>query len=364
MDILVIGDQLFTRKVTDMAAVPPDEEIRSGMTEWAEWNGKYRDDIRQFIKHDDWCGDMSFKEKRSGGEKESLVSQDWIGGEQSVHWRCLLSFTRLCSQRGDQGMKGSLATRLAGSADLYKVNKRKPYHSVNFVIAHDGFTLYDLVSYNFKHNDANGEGGNDGSNDNLSWNCGCEGETTDVNIIALRSRQMKNFHLALMISQGTPMMLMGDEYGHTRYGNNNSYGHDNAINYFQWGQLEAKRSGLFRFFKEMAKFRQKHPILRHENFLDKKDVTWHEDRWDNHESNFLAFTLHDKNLGEDIYVAFNAHDYFVEATLPSAPARKHWHRVVDTNLESPHDFVPEGVKGIGKRYNVAPYSSILLKAKH
>ncbi|KAK1257498.1 hypothetical protein QJS04_geneDACA023090 [Acorus gramineus] len=282
---------------------------------WAEWNGKYRDDIRQFIK-------------------------------------------------GDQGMKGSLATRLAGSADLYKVNKRKPYHSVNFVIAHDGFTLYDLVSYNFKHNDANGEGGNDGSNDNLSWNCGCEGETTDVNIIALRSRQMKNFHLALMISQGTPMMLMGDEYGHTRYGNNNSYGHDNAINYFQWGQLEAKRSGLFRFFKEMAKFRQKHPILRHENFLDKKDVTWHEDRWDNHESNFLAFTLHDKNLGEDIYVAFNAHDYFVEATLPSAPVRKHWHRVVDTNLESPHDFVPEGVKGIEKRYNVAPYSSILLKAKH
>ncbi|PIA47151.1 hypothetical protein AQUCO_01400091v1 [Aquilegia coerulea] len=155
---------------------------------WAEWNGKYRDDVRRFIK-------------------------------------------------GDSGMKGNFATRVAGSADLYKVNKRKPYHSVNFIIAHDGFTLHDLVSYNVKHNDANGEGGNDGCNDNFSWNCGYEGDTADTNIEALRSRQMKNFHLALMISQGTPMMLMGDEYGHTRYGNNNSYGHDTAINNFQWGQV-------------------------------------------------------------------------------------------------------------------------------
>ncbi|XP_073122191.1 isoamylase 3, chloroplastic isoform X2 [Henckelia pumila] len=247
---------------------------------WAEWNGMYRDDVRRFIK-------------------------------------------------GDCGVKGRFATRIAGSADLYKVHKRKPYHSVNFVIAHDGFTLYDLVSYNNKHNEANGEGGNDGCNDNFSWNCGFEGETSDMNVKALRSRQMKNYHLALMISQGTPMMLMGDEYGHTRHGNNNSYGHDTALNHFQWGQ---------------------------------NDVTWHEDNWDNYESKFIAFTLRDENDGH-VYVAFNAHDYFVEAVIPTPPGERQWYRVVDTNLDSPDDIVPEGVPGIGDMYNIAPYSSILLEAK-
>ncbi|XP_026660980.2 isoamylase 3, chloroplastic isoform X2 [Phoenix dactylifera] len=360
---------------------------------WAEWNGKYRDDVRRFIK-------------------------------------------------GDPGVKGTFATRVSGSADLYQVNKRKPYHSINFVIAHDGFTLYDLVSYNFKHNDANGEGGKDGSNDNLSWNCGFEGETDDVNVLSLRSRQMKNFHVALMISQedrarkvilrssmktpgitdhflsrniqvlmlqyvkakvfpdliqislcanhgkcwqvlvkrfiqvmnviildfpiiqatGTPMMLMGDECGHTRDGNNNSYGHDTAINHFQWRQLKA-RGDHFRFFSEMIKFRHRHPILRRNRFLTKNDVTWHEDNWDNSESKFLAFTFHDDKLGGDIYLAFNAHDYLVKAVIPSPPQKQQWHRVVDTNLESPNDFVPEGVPFRGSGYNVAPYSSIILEAK-
>ncbi|KAM6571182.1 hypothetical protein CsatA_015262 [Cannabis sativa] len=280
---------------------------------WAEWNGKYRDDMRRFIK-------------------------------------------------GDCGMKGSFATRVSGSADLYKVNKRKPYHSINFVIAHDGFTLYDLVSYNFKHNDANGEGGNDGSNDNLSWNCGYEGETDDNSIKALRSRQMKNFHLALIISLGTPMMLMGDEYAHTRYGNNNSYGHDAALNHFQWGLLEARRNNHFRFFKEVIRFRHTRRVFRRDTFFNKNDVTWHEDNWDNYESKFLAFTFHDSE-GEDIYMAFNAHDYFIKVTIPPPPSNKRWFRVVDTNLESPDDFVMEGVPGIGSTYNVAPYSSILLEAK-
>ncbi|KAK1432221.1 hypothetical protein QVD17_09115 [Tagetes erecta] len=280
---------------------------------WAEWNGMYRDDIRRFIK-------------------------------------------------GDIGMKGKFATRVAGSADLYKVNKRKPYHGVNFVIAHDGFTLYDLVSYNYKHNDANGENGNDGSNDNLSWNCGYEGETSDVKIKALRFRQMKNFHLALMVSQGVPMMLMGDEYGHTRNGNNNSYGHDTAINHFQWGQLDTRKNDCFRFFSEVIKFRQKHRVFRQENFIGNNEITWHEDNWDNHESKFIAFTLHDNDEG-DIYLAFNAHDYFVKVPIPSPPQKRQWFRVVDTNLESPNDIIPEGVAGIGDTYNVAPYSSILLQAK-
>ncbi|KAI4307430.1 hypothetical protein L6164_030621 [Bauhinia variegata] len=279
---------------------------------WAEWNGKYRDDVRRFIK-------------------------------------------------GDTGMKGSFATRVAGSSDLYRVNKRKPYHSINFVIAHDGFTLHDLASYNFKHNEANGEGGNDGSNDNFSWNCGFEGETNDASIRALRSRQMKNFHLALMISQGVPMMLMGDEYGHTRFGNNNSYGHDTAINHFLWDQLDARKSDHFMFFSNVIKFRSARNVFSHENFLGKNDVTWHEDNWDNYESKFLAFTLHDRN-GGDIYLAFNAHDYLVEVSLPTPPAKRSWYRVADTNLKSPDDFVPNGVSGIGKTYNIAPYSSILLEA--
>ncbi|KAM7258061.1 hypothetical protein ACFE04_013802 [Oxalis oulophora] len=280
---------------------------------WGEWNGKYRDDMRRFIK-------------------------------------------------GDSGMKGSFATRVSGSADLYCVNNRKPYHGVNFIIAHDGFTLYDLVSYNFKHNDANGEGGNDGSNDNLSWNCGFEGETDDGHIKALRSRQMKNFHLALMTSQGVPMMLMGDEYAHTRYGNNNSYGHDTSINNFLWDRLDAHKNGHFRFFSQVIKYRQTRQVFRHENFLGKSDVTWHENNWDNPDSKFLAFTLHDSN-GGDIYLAFNAHDYHVKVSVPSPPQNKRWFRVVDTNLESPNDIIPEGVAWQDSAYNVAPYSSLLLEAK-
>ncbi|GMH00182.1 hypothetical protein Nepgr_002021 [Nepenthes gracilis] len=280
---------------------------------WAEWNGKYRDDVRRFIKSD--CG-----------------------------------------------MKGDFATRISGSADLYKVNKRKPYHSINFVVAHDGFTLYDLVSYNFKQNEANGEGGRDGSNDNYSWNCGFEGETIDADIKALRSRQMKNFHLALMISQGTPMMLMGDEYGHTRFGNNNSYGHDTAVNHFQWTQLEERRDDIFRFFSKVLEFRRTHEVFKQENFLNKRDVTWHEDNWGNHESKFLAFTLHDGH-GRDIYLAFNAHEYAVQVAIPSPPRNERWFRLVDTNLESPDDFISEGVPDVRATYNMAPYSSILLEAK-
>ncbi|CAG7881506.1 unnamed protein product [Brassica rapa] len=281
---------------------------------WAEWNGMYRDDVRRFIK-------------------------------------------------GDCGMKGSFATRVSGSSDLYQVNQRKPYHGVNFIIAHDGFTLRDLVTYNSKHNEANGEGGNDGCNDNYSWNCGSEGETGDAHIKSLRVRQMKNFHLALMISQGTPMMLMGDEYGHSRYGNNNSYGHDTALNNFQWKEASLNISRFhFRFFSELIKFRHSHHVLKHENFLSKGEITWHEDNWDNSESKFLAFTLHDGVNGQDVYAAFNAHDYFVKALIPLPPSGKQWFRVADTNLESPDDFVKEGVAGVAEAYNVASFSSILLKS--
>uniref|UniRef100_A0A0D6R0S4 isoamylase n=1 Tax=Araucaria cunninghamii TaxID=56994 RepID=A0A0D6R0S4_ARACU len=282
---------------------------------WAEWNGKYRDDVRRFIK-------------------------------------------------GDMGMKGSFATRLAGSSDLYQVNKRKPYHGINFVIAHDGFTLHDLVAYNQKHNEMNGEEGRDGTNDNFSWNCGFEGETRDPGVNALRARQMKNFHLALMVSQGTPMILMGDEYSHTRYGNNNSYGHDSTINHFQWNQVESKKGSHFRFFAETIKFRRQHPLLGRDTFLTKTDMTWHESNWNNPESKFLAFTLHEgKYGGGDLYTAFNAHTYFVKTVVPPPPSGKCWYRLVDTNLPAPNDFISGGVPFKETIYNVAPYAAILLHAK-
>mmetsp|Transcript_18211 Transcript_18211/g.21855 ORF Transcript_18211/g.21855 Transcript_18211/m.21855 type:complete len:773 (+) Transcript_18211:316-2634(+) len=280
---------------------------------WAEWNGKYRDSIRNFIK-------------------------------------------------GTSSEKKQFASRISGSSDLYHYHQRKPYHSINFVTAHDGFTLKDLVSYNSKHNEANGENGMDGSNDNLSWNCGVEGSTSDEGINALRKRQMRNMHMALMVSQGTPMVVMGDEYGLTRHGNNNAYGHDNELTHFMWGELEARRDNYFRFYSGMIHFRQNHPLLGRTEFLEQRDVTFHEDNWDDEESRFLAFTLHGGGKG-DLYIAFNAHHFIVDAALPSAPEGTTWHRIVDTNLPSPRDFIPEGRPGIEGRYNIAPFSVLMLQAQ-
>lgn len=297
---------------------------------WCEWNGKFRDDVRAFM-------------------------------------------------RGDAGMKSAFATRIAGSADLYHNHNRKPYHSINFVIAHDGFTLKDLVSYNEKHNEANGEQGRDGCNDNFSWNCGAEGETTDSGVIALRCKQMRNLHVALMVSQGTPMILCGDEYGASRGGNNNWYGHDTTMTHFHWDELEttAKTDGWFRFYSDLIKFRKACPLLTRGEFLTSKDVTWHEDRWDDPESRFLAFTLHD-TLPEDrwesgkpgkalcprgdLYIAFNAHSFEVRVTLPLIGEGKTWRRLVDTNLPSPRDWTPGGNAGVEAEYSIAPYSSIVLVA--
>ncbi|OIW21837.1 hypothetical protein TanjilG_12946 [Lupinus angustifolius] len=326
---------------------------------WAEWNGKYRDDVRKFIK-----GDSGMKggfATRVSGSSDLYRAVEAAARKcngyvkiQEFDWKNCLNFTGnligVCG--GSEGeVKYPSILVILDMADLMvvKVNKRRPYHGINFVIAHDGFTLHDLVSYNFKHNEANGEGGNDGCNDNFSWNCGSEGETDDASVRSLRSRQMKNFHLALMISQGTPMMLMGDEYGHTRHGNNNSYGHDSAMNNFL-------------FFSKVIKYRQARKVFCRENFISENDITWHEDNWNNYDSKFLAFTLHDKS-GGDVYLAFNAHDFFVEVVLPTPPTNRRWFRVVDTNLKPPDDFVLDGVPCTENTYNTAPYSSILLEAK-
>jgi len=183
---------------------------------WAEWNGKFRDDLRRYI-------------------------------------------------RGQKGMVGTLATRLAGSSDLYQQSDRAPYHSINFITSHDGFTLYDLVSYKHKYNIENGENNRDGSNENISWNCGKEGQTQNSRIVTLRKRQIKNMTLLLLMAQGVPMILGGDELGRTQKGNNNAYCQDNDISWFDW-QLLQENNDLFHFFKSAIRFRKEHPALRRRTF--------------------------------------------------------------------------------------------------
>jgi isoamylase len=189
---------------------------------WAEWNGKYRDTTRKFIK-------------------------------------------------GDEQVLSEVVTRLLGSSDLYERSGRRPYASVNFITAHDGFTLHDLVSYNGKHNEANGEDNRDGSDDNLSWNCGAEGPTGDPDIIALREKQKRNFLAFLLISQGIPMLCAGDELGRTQQGNNNAYCQDNEISWLDWG-LDDRRKALLEFTRRLIAFRHAHPNLRRRKFFQDRAI--------------------------------------------------------------------------------------------
>ena len=199
---------------------------------WAEWNGRYRDEIRRFV-------------------------------------------------RGDPGIVGAVASRIAGSADLYQSGGRLPINSINFVSCHDGFTLNDLVSYDQKHNEANGEANGDGINDNLSWNCGVEGETGDPAVNALRERQIRNFAAILLLSRGVPMFVAGDEARRTQQGNNNAYCQDNDVSWFDW-TLPSQNAALVRFWKRMLEFRKQHAALRRGEFFSGavndrglKDVAWH-----------------------------------------------------------------------------------------
>jgi isoamylase len=200
---------------------------------WAEWNGKYRDAIRSFWK-------------------------------------------------GDEGKIGEVAYRLTGSPDLYQHDGKRQYASINFVTAHDGFTLTDLVSYNEKHNQANGEKNHDGDNNNLSWNHGVEGPTDDPKINALRERQRRNFLTTLLISQGVPMLLGGDEFGRTQNGNNNAYCQDNELSWFHWEKRDEKQNALFEFTRRLIQLRHQHPVFRRPKFFqgrrirgsESKDVMW------------------------------------------------------------------------------------------
>jgi len=283
---------------------------------WGEWNGKYRDVVRRFIK-------------------------------------------------GTAGEASDFAKVMSGSQDLYG-NGRKPYHSINFVTAHDGFTLQDLVSYQDKHNEENGESNRDGANQNDSWNCGHEGPSNTRKILLLRQRQMRNLHAALMLAIGTPMILMGDEYGHTRYGNNNTYGQDNALNWFLWDELASHRD-FVRFHRLLVQFRKKNPLLRRKEFLKESDVEWHgfipkKPNW-GPENRFLAYTLHDSTKGQPLYIAFNAHFEPVHVQLPPPPQGKKWYRIMDTSLASPNDFHENPLAHpLTYTYDMPDYSALIAQA--
>ncbi len=275
---------------------------------WTEWNGKYRDTVRDF-------------------------------------WR------------GEDATVGEFASRITGSADLYQHSGRRPVASINFVTAHDGFTINDLVSYNDKHNEANGEDNNDGESHNRSWNCGVEGATDDPEILALRAQQRRNFIATLMLSQGVPMLLHGDELGRSQGGNNNGYCQDSELTWIDWSDVD---EGLVEFTKLVTHLRHEHPTFRRRRFFHGRpvgrgegdpvpDIAWltpagelmTEEDWDAHYAKSVAVYLNGNGIrstderGEAVVddcfiLAFNAWHEDIEFTLPTSEYAENWTVVVDT----------------------------------
>jgi len=270
---------------------------------WAEWNGRYRDDLRRFV-------------------------------------------------RGDPGLVGAVASRIAGSADLYQTTGHLPVNSINFVTCHDGFTLNDLVSYNQKHNLANGEENRDGTDCNHSWNCGVEGEPDDPEVERLRLRQIKNLAAILLLSQGVPMILSGDEVRRTQRGNNNGYCQDNEVGWFDWTQVE-ENADLLRFFQGMIDFRKRHPALRRGRFFtgraaegDLPDIAWHGCRlfdpgWSDPNARALAFTMDGVEGSADLHVMMNMDGRELEFEVPILPNRV-WLKALDTAAPPPLDLCATG----------------------
>jgi glycogen operon protein len=274
---------------------------------WTEWNGQYRDTVRRF-------------------------------------WR------------GDGGTVSELATRLAGSNDLYAHSGRRPYASINFVTAHDGFTLADLVSYNEKHNEANGEENNDGEGNNLSWNCGVEGPTDDPAVLELRARQVRNFLATLLLSQGVPMISHGDELGRTQQGINNGYCHDSELTWINW-DLTPEQQALCAFTAELVHLRRTQPVLRRRKYFQGRsirggsgqDVAWltpegdemDDAAWNAAFVRSLGMLLSgnaieetdrygEPIIGDTLLVVLNAHSEKVRFTLPPLEPDQQWHRMIDT----------------------------------
>jgi len=303
---------------------------------WTEWNGKYRDSVRKF-------------------------------------WR------------GDPGTLGELGYRLTGSSDLYARNGRRPHASINFVTAHDGFTMHDLVSYNEKHNEANGEGNRDGESHNLSWNCGEEGETDNPQVLALRARQMRNFMTTLLVSSGVPMILHGDEIARTQDGNNNVYCQDNEIAWQPW-DLSDEQQAMLDWTKRVIRLRREHAVLRRRNFFrgrpirggDMKDILWvrpdgremSEAEWQDAGVRavgvYLAGQASDITddagqliIGDSMLLLFNTSDRALTFTLPQVNHGSVWRLALD----SMHPELAEGrpPRFDGRRYRVGPRSVAVLK---
>jgi glycogen operon protein len=281
---------------------------------WAEWNGRYRDAIRRY-------------------------------------WR------------GDPGQVADLAYRLTGSSDLYQDDGRRPYASINFVTAHDGFTLADLVSYDKKHNEANGDGNRDGWDENLSWNCGVEGLTDDPRVLALRDRQARNFLATLLLSQGVPMLCGGDELGRTQRGNNNAYCQDNETSWYDW-RLDDRQRALLAFTRRLIRLRWEHPELRRRKFFQgrplcqagMKDLAWLKpDGSELTEAEWQAATLQafgvrlcgeamdevdergEPITADTLLLLLNGDPEAVDFVLPDAHPGREWNFLLDTTESSEQD---------------------------
>jgi glycogen operon protein len=277
---------------------------------WAEWNDRYRNTVRRF-------------------------------------WR------------GDDGVIGELASRITGSSDIFDRHGRRPMESVNFITAHDGFTLNDLVSYNEKHNEANQEDNKDGTNENYSWNCGVEGPTDDPHILELRARQRRNFMATLFLSQGTPMMLAGDEIGRTQHGNNNAYCQDSEIGWIDWSLAESEDAArLHAFVRRVIRMRRDHIVFRRGRFFHGaripgttvKDITWilpdgsekQQSDWNVRYAHCLGFVISgdageyhltaggEPETDDTFLVIMNASGEAVDYTLPAFESTESWQRVLDT----------------------------------
>jgi glycogen operon protein len=302
-------------------------------TLWTEWNGKYRDCVRDF----------------------------WRGQDRTL---------------------GELAFRFTGSSDLYQDNSRLPHASINFVTAHDGFTLEDLVSYNDKHNEANGEGNRDGENHNRSWNCGVEGPTDDPEILRLRTRQKRNFLATLLLSQGVPMLSGGDEIGRTQRGNNNAYCQDNEVSWYDWENAD---EDLLEFLRRLIHFRNSHPVFRRRHWFqdrpihgaDVTDIAWFtfggqqmdEEDWGKGYAKSLAIFLNGETIpnpnprgeaetDDSFYIVLNAHREGLDFHLPGPQWGGQWIRVLDTSVGWDVDDQPINA---GNTLGVEPRSLVVLR---
>jgi glycogen operon protein len=316
---------------------PGGYQVGNFPPQWTEWNGKYRDTVRDF-------------------------------------WR------------GEPATIGEFAARITGSADLYETSARRPVASINFVTAHDGFTLRDLVSYNEKHNENNKDGNNDGESHNRSWNCGVEGETDDARILALRAQQQRNFIATMFISQGVPMICHGDEIGRTQNGNNNGYCQDNQITWVDWDKVDVD---LLAFTRQLTALRREHPVFRRRRFFDGRpvrrrgrtglpDIQWFqpdgtemtEEDWGSGFGRSVAMFLNGQGIpdrdtrgqrviDDSFYLAFSAHDEAIDFTLPADEYGAAWEIVIDT-VDGVDEDLP-AVVAAGASVPIGPRAIVILR---